>query len=131
MSDMTLFSVIESPTHPNFSALYRRLKINELKFNSMRKAIAQLKKEKPDYIVAEFSYGYSNNYAGVNVSNLDVLLASLRKYAPQARAIVMVHKYEHQYVGKLEALFPLYAVLQYPVQESRIEDLLTPLKDQR
>ena len=125
---MTLFSVIESPAHPNFSALYRRLKINELKFNSMRKAIAQLKKEKPDYIVAEFSYGYSNNYAGVNVSNLDVLLASLRKYAPQARAIVMVHKFEHQYVGKLEALLPLYAVLQYPVQDRQIEELLAPPK---
>ena len=36
----------------------------------------------------------------------------------------MVHKSEHQYIGKLEALFPLYAVLQYPVSESRIEELL-------
>jgi len=125
MSAITLFSVIDSPTHPNFSALYRRLKINELKFNSMRKAIVQLKKQKPDYIIAEFSYGYSNNYAGVNVSNLDVLLASLRKYAPQARAIVMVHKSEHQHIGKLQALFPLYAVLQYPIPEGRIEELLT------
>ncbi len=130
MSDITLFSVIESPSHPNFSALYRRLNINELKFNSMRKAIARLKKQKPDYIVAEFSYGYSNNYAGVNVSNLDVLLASLRKYAPQARAIVMVHKSEHQYIGKLEALFPLYAVLQYPVRESHVEALLNQNGDQ-
>jgi len=124
MSAITLFSVIDSPTHPNLSALYKRLKINELKFNSTRKAIAQLKEQKPDYIVAEFSYGYSNNYAGVNVSNLDVLLASLRKYAPQARTIVMVHRSEHQYIGKLESLFPLYAVLQYPVSESRIEELL-------
>jgi len=124
MSAITLFSVIESPTHPNFSALFRRLGINELKFNSMRKAIAQLKKQKPDYIVAEFSYGYSNNYAGVNVSNLDVLLASLRKYAPEAKAIVMVHKSEHQHIDKLEALFPLYAVLQYPVRESHLENLL-------
>ena len=126
MSYITLFSVIESPSHPNLSALYRRLNINELKFNSMRKAIARLKKQKPDYIVAEFSYGYSNNYAGVNVSNLDVLLASLRKYAPQARAIVLVHKSEHQFIGKLEALFPLYAVLQYPLRENQIEELLNP-----
>ena len=129
MSEITLFSVIESPTHPNLSALYRRLKINELKFNSTRKAIAQLKKQTPDYIVAEFAYGYSNNYAGVNVSNLDVLLASLRKYAPQARTLVLVPKSEYQYIGKLEALFPLYAVLQYPVSESRIEELLKPVSD--
>ena len=91
----------------------------------MRKVIAQLKKQQPDFIVAEFSYGYSSNYAGVNISNLDVLLASLRKYAPQARVIVMVDKAEQQYVGKLAELFPLYAVLQFPVREQEIESLLT------
>jgi hypothetical protein len=121
----TLFSVIESPAHPNFTALYQRLKVNEVKFNSMRKVIAQLKKQQPDFIVAEFSYGYSSNYAGVNISNLDVLLASLRKYAPHARVIVMVDKAEQQYVGKLAELFPLYAVLQFPVREQEIESLLT------
>jgi DNA-binding NarL/FixJ family response regulator len=121
----TLFSVIESPAHPNFTALYQRLKVNEVKFNSMRKVIAQLKKQQPDFIVAEFSYGYSSNYAGVNISNLDVLLASLRKYAPQARVVVMVDKAEQQYVGKLAELFPLYAVLQFPVREQEIESLLT------
>ena len=123
----TLFSVIESPAHPNFTTLYRRLDVNEVKFNSMRKVIAQLKKQQPDFIVAEFSYGYSSNYAGVNISNLDVLLASLRKYAPCARVIVMVHKSEQQYVGKLAELFPLYAVLQFPVRDQEIEVLLTAI----
>jgi hypothetical protein len=121
----TLFSVIESPAHPNFTALYRRLEVNEVKFNSMRKVIAELKRQQPDFIVAVFSYGYSNNYAGVNISNLDVMLASLRKYAPQARVIVLVDKAEQRYVSKLAALFPLYAVLQFPVQEQQIELLLT------
>ena len=121
----TLFSVIESPAHPNFTALYKRLNVNEVKFNSMRKVIAQLKKQKPDFIVAEFAYGYSNNYAGVNISNLDVLLASLRKYAPRARVIVMVDRSEQQYVDKLAELFPLYAVLPFPVQEHAIAEFLT------
>ena len=125
MPVVTLFSVIESPAHPNFTLLYRRLKVTEVKFNSMRKVIARLKIQQPDFIVAEFSYGYSSNYAGVNISNLDVLLASLRKYAPQARVIVMVDKAEQQYVGKLAELFPLYAVLQLPVREQEIEALLT------
>ncbi|MEN8761679.1 MAG: hypothetical protein ABF290_04535 [Thiogranum sp.] len=125
MPGKTLFSVIESPAHPNFTALYRRLEVNEVKFNSMRKVIAELKRQQPDFIVAEFSYGYSNNYAGVNISNLDVMLASLRKYAPQARVIVLVDKAEQRYVSKLAALFPLYAVLQFPVQEQQIELLLT------
>ena len=124
MPGTILFSVIESHAHPNFTALYQRLKINEVKFNSMRKAIAQLKKQQPDFIVAEFSYGYSSNYAGANISNLDVLLASLRKYAPQARVIVMVDKSEQQYVGLLADRFPLYAVLQIPVSEQQIAALL-------
>jgi len=124
MSETVLFSVIESPSHPKFSALYRRLGIREQKFNSMRKAIAGLKKECPDYVVAEFAYGYSNNYAGVNVSNLDVLLASLRKYAPQARMVVLVHKAEYRYIDKLAELFTLYAVLQFPVSEAQMEAVL-------
>lgn len=125
MSRPTLFSVIESPAHPNLSSLYRRLGINEVKLNSIRKTISQLKKQKPDFIVAEFSYGYSNNYAGVNISNLDVLLASLARYAPDARVIVMVDKSEQQYVSKLRDIFPLHAVVRFPVRENQIEALLT------
>ena len=81
MSTKTLFSIIESSGHPNFTELYNSLDIEEIKINSMRKAISTLKKQQPDFIVAEFFYGYGNNYAGVNISNLDVLLYSLQKYS--------------------------------------------------
>ena len=87
----------------------------------MRKAISALKDETPDYVVAEFFYGYGNNYAGVNVSNLDVFLYSLQKYAPEARVVVLVDRHERQFVEKLSALFPLHAVLQHPVHEQDIE----------
>ncbi len=124
---MILYSVIESPAHPNLSALYHRRGIEELKFNSVRKAISQLKKQPPDWVVADFSYGYANNYAGVNVSNLDVLLASLRRYAPDARVIVLADKSEYQYVDKLKALFKVDMALQYPLSESKMDELLTEL----
>lgn len=90
----------------------------------MRKAISALKDCTPDYVVAEFFYGYGNNYAGVNVSNLDVFLYSLQKSAPDARVIVLVDRHERQFVKKLSALFTLHAVLQHPVRESDIEPLL-------
>jgi hypothetical protein len=125
MSTATLFSIIESPMHPDFSSVYNRAKIQEIKFSSMRKAISKLKKQQPDYVVAEFFYGYGNNYAGVNISNLDVFLYSLQRYAPQARVIVMVDKSERQYVDKLNDMFPLHAVLQYPVSKAQIEALLS------
>jgi len=123
MSARTLFSIIESPAHPDFSRLYQRLQIREVRLSSMRKAISALKDDTPDYVVAEFFYGYGNNYAGVNVSNLDVFLYSLQKYAPDARVVVLVDRHERPFVEKLSALFPLHAVLQHPVREQDIEPL--------
>lgn len=90
----------------------------------MRKALALLKKQQPDIIVAEFFYGYSNNYAGVNISNLDVMLYSLQKYSPNTRVIVLVDKSERQYVDKLNEIFPIHAVLQVPVNRKEIESAL-------
>ncbi len=90
----------------------------------MRKALAALKTEPYDVIVAEFFYGYGNNYAGVNVSNLDVMLYSLQKYAPDTRVIVLVDKSEYEYVDALNAIYPLHAVLQYPLAERDIVQAL-------
>ncbi len=124
MSDTTLFSILESPTHPDFSALYRRLGIRQIEFRSMRKVMSELKRQRPDIVVAEFFYGYANNYAGINISNLDVFLFSLQKYAPEVRVIVLVEKSEREYVDKLNEIFPLHAVLVQPVQVSQLERLL-------
>jgi hypothetical protein len=124
MSQYTLFSIVESPSHPDFSGLYRQRGINEVRLPSMRKAIGQLKKQTPDIVVAEFFYGYGNNYAGVNVSNLDVFLHSLQKYSRAAKMIVLVEKSERRFVDKLGALFPLHTVLTYPVSVSRMEQVL-------
>ena len=90
----------------------------------MRKAISHLKKQKPDFVVADFLYGYGNNYAGVNVSNLDVFLHSLEKYAPDAKVIVMVEKEEIKYLPKLADLFTLHAALQYPVSVEAMTEML-------
>ena len=116
MPEKILFSIVESPLHPDFSALYRQLGLREFKFGSMRKAIGALKSRVPDIVVAEFIYGYGNNYAGVNVSNLDVFLYSLQKYSSDYALIIMVDKDEMQYVEKLSVLFPVHAILQHPVQ---------------
>ncbi len=125
MPSATLLSIVESPTHPDFSGLYRRLDLAETRVGSIRKAISQLKSQAPDFIVAEFFYGYGNNYAGVNISNLDVFLYSLQKFAPTARVIVMVDKIERRYVDKLNGIIPLHAVLQHPVHGTAMEQLLT------
>ncbi len=121
---LNLLSIIESPTHPGLSSLYQRLGISEHKVNSVRNALKLLKREAPDFIVAEFFYGYGNNYAGVHISNLDVLLYSLPKYAPRAKVIIFVTQSEHQHVGHLNSIYPLHGILQHPLQQSELEALL-------
>jgi len=119
-----LFSIIESLGHPNLTDLYRRLGIEEVRLPSQRKAVQALKRSAPDLVVAEFFYGFGNNYAGANLGNLDVFLASLQKYAPEARVIVLVEKAQRQYVDKLAQRFPLYAVIEQPVRPADIAPLL-------
>ncbi len=120
MAKRTVYSIIESPTHPDLADVYARAGLDEIRLTSTRKAIAQLKERAPDYVVAEFFYGYGNNYAGVNISNLDVFLFSLQKYAPHARVIVLVDKSERQYVDKLNDILPLHAVFVLPVQPEQM-----------
>lgn len=124
MPQPILFSIIESPTHPDLSAIYSRHNIDEIRLTSTRKAISALKQQKPDIVVGEFFYGYGNNYAGVNISNLDVFLFSLQKYAPKARIILMVDKAERQHVDKLNSIMPLHAVLTHPISAEDFETAL-------
>ncbi len=124
MTPRTLFSIIESPAHPDFSALYRRLGFEEVRLTSQRKAIAELKRRTPDFVVAEFFYTFNTYYQAVNISNLDVLLNSLVKYAPAARVIVLVSAAERQHVDALNAILPLHGVLVQPVEAAELEALL-------
>ncbi len=122
----TLFSIIESPTHPFLTPLYNQLGFDELCFKHMRKLISKIKKVQPDYIAAEFFYGYGNNYAGINISNLDVMLYSLQRYSPNTKVIVFVDKNEKQYSDKLNDILPLHAVFTRPINKAEI---IVSLKD--
>ena len=125
MSTRTLFSIIESPKHPNLSALFSRLGFEEVQLTSTRKAVSQLKKQVPDVVVADFVYGYSNNYSGVHISNLDVFLMSMQKFAPQTRVIVLADASELQYAQKMQDIFPVKAILPFTVAEQDLEALLS------
>ncbi|MCB1737181.1 MAG: hypothetical protein KDI42_03555 [Gammaproteobacteria bacterium] len=121
---MNLLSVIESPLHPNFTALYAELGLIETRVDSMRKAMKEAKRNPPDFVVAEFVYGWGNNYAGVNLSNLDVLLYALEKFAPDTRVIVFADKDERPHVDRLLDIFPLHGVLVNPPREADMRALL-------
>ena len=116
-----LLSVIETPLHPDFSALYRAKGYAPDQVNSMRKAISHVKKQPVDLVVAEFLYGYGEDYAGITVSNVDVLLYSLQRYRPEAEIILLVNKNEQQYLARLPESFTIKAVLVHPVRAEEME----------
>jgi hypothetical protein len=116
----TLFALIESPFHPNFTALYQRLGIAVEFFDTARRLHKALQKQAPDYFVGDFIYGWANNYAGTNLSNLDVTLATLQRFAPEAKVIVFAHPRDEAHVGRLAELFLIHAVLKYPVAEQQM-----------
>ncbi|MCK4840924.1 MAG: hypothetical protein KAT04_03460, partial [Methylococcales bacterium] len=65
------------------------------------------------------------NYAGVNISNLDVLLYSLQKYSEHTKVIVLVDKSEYEYVDKLNSIIKLHDVFKSPVNTKQVRESLT------
>lgn len=124
MSQPVLYDIVESPLHPKCTALYQRLGFEVVPLTAQRKAIGQLKKQPPTWVVADFIYAFSTYYQATNISNLDVLLNSLVKYAPEAKVIVLAAKADLEHVEKLRAIHPLAAVLPYPVSEAALEEIL-------
>lgn len=124
-----LYSIVESPAHPNLSDLYARQGFEEVRLASQRKALAELKRRPPAVVVAEFIYAFSTYYQATNISNLDVLLQSLVKYAPATRVIVLVNKADRERVQPLQAIHPLQAVLTLPVTETEMAAALLEIPE--
>lgn len=125
MSNSIVISIIESMMFPDFSALYQRKGLTELRVNSVRKAVTLVKKQPINYIVVEFFYAYSTNYSGIYKSNIEVLLVSLFKYSPNTKVIVLAKKKEIQFLHVLDAVdYPVHGVLQLPTTSVQMEALL-------
>lgn len=119
-----LYTLLASPFAPHFPALYEELGIAAERFDSARNLHRALKQQPPDFFVGEFVYGWANNYAGTNVSNLDVTLIALKAAAPKAKIILVMQPSEAPHIDKLLALFPAHAVLTYPITEAQMRGAL-------
>lgn len=110
-----LYTLLESPTFLRFPDLYHSPGISEARFSSARQFNKAIAKTAPDLILAEFIYGFGNNYAGINVSTLEASLYALQRHAPQAKVLIIVDKTEQIHAPKLKVLFHIDAVLTLPV----------------
>lgn len=120
----SLYTLTASPFSVHFPALYQELGIEAERFDSARNLHRALKKQVPDFFVGEFIYGWGNDYAGNTISNLDVTLRTLQAFAPKAKVIVVMQPAEAPHIGKLLELFPVHAVLKYPIAEDQMRAAL-------
>ncbi len=116
----TLLAIIEMGGYPNFMPLYQSMGFSVEVVNSMRKARAFLKKERPDVVVAE--YNFQSQFRD-RTSNLETLMAVLQKHGG-TRVIAFYEKETRHKLDQLTERFPLHATLTYPVQEEELRAAL-------
>ncbi len=112
----TLLSIVELGGYPNFAPIYERLGCRVVVENSMRKALAAVKKHAPKVVVAEFNF--QSDFRD-RTSSLESLMAVVQRL-PSTRVIVF---YEREYVdqlAKLQANFTLFRVMAYPIVEDQL-----------
>ena len=121
MPPKTLLSVVGPVASPRLQTLYRSLGFTVISANSTRKALTQIKNNKPDIIVAEFLF--SPTY-GSQLSNFEALLAGVQRDAPRAKIIALYDKKDQAHLLKVSERFPLFGSFHFPVDESGLEDCL-------
>lgn len=118
-----LLSIIELGGYPNLFPLYQRLGFDVEIVNSQRKARAVIRKHCPDVIVAE--YNFQSDFRD-RTSNLETLMAVLQRH-PDVRVLVFYLPEQAGKLGLLEARFPLFAKIPFPVTEQQVESVLRPV----
>lgn len=122
-----LLSIVEHGGYPNFAPLYEELGYVVAVENSMRKAIAFLKKARPAVIVAEFNF--QSDFRD-RTSSLESLLAVVQRL-PETSVIVF---YDREYLpqfDKLRSRLPVHAAIAFPVDERELRACLGELAARR
>ena len=91
---------------------------------SMRKAIALLKKRRPDVIVAEFNY--QSDFRD-RTSNLESLLATRQTRCPDARVVVFYEREQAGHFEKVLGRFEVDRTLPFPIAPAAVAEALASL----
>ncbi|HHB13418.1 MAG TPA: hypothetical protein ENK62_09490 [Chromatiales bacterium] len=116
-----LLAIVELGGYPDFGPLYRRLGFEVRVENSMRKALAWLKRHTPAVIVAEFNYqsGFRDR-----LSNLESLMGAVQRLAGSPRIVVFYEPETRHQLVRLQARFEFFEVLPYPIDAGKLEGAL-------
>lgn len=116
----SVVSIVKLGGYPDFSPLFASLGYEHEILSSGRKAIAYLKKNPPQWVIAEF---YVQSDFRDRTGNLESVMALLQGMH-DTRVLVL---YESQDRDKLELLhqrFPIFESLPLPVNEERMREYL-------
>jgi len=120
-----LLAIVELGGYPDFSALYKRQGYQVTLLHNTRKAMAFLKKELPDVIVAEFNY--QSNFRD-RTSTLESVLATVERlqqsHSSPVKVIVFYDREYETALQKLQNAFDNFEVIPYPVTEAELEKRL-------
>ena len=122
----TLLSIVELGGYPNLTPLYEDAGFKVVSTNTMRKALNQLRRLKPDLIVAEFIYGPTY---GSQLSNFESLYAALQTLDPPAKLIALVNKADHTHFLTVSSRYSDTDVLYFPIDQDKLKGLLLTITE--
>lgn len=115
-----LIEFVELGGYPDLSPVYRALGYEVETLYTPRKAVAAIKKRKPDVIVGEFNY---QNEFRDRISNLESVLAAVAHQA-DVRIIVLYQPDEKEIFSKFRARFPAIETIAQPLDAEQMRALL-------
>jgi hypothetical protein len=116
----SLLAVVEFLAHTQLKPHYERLGFAVSQEFTVRKAIAQLRKARPDVIAADF---YFQPDFRDRVSNLESLLAAAQPFLA-TRILVYYDPAHRSALDKVRSRFRIDAALTTPVQIAELEAVL-------
>ena len=111
-----LLSIVEQGGYPLYDTVYQQAGYQVTMVETMRKAVAAIKKNQPDTIVAEFNF--QSDFRD-RTSSLETLLASIQKY-PDTRVIVFYDQENTDKLNLLLAVREVHSTLTYPIDENAL-----------
>tara|TARA_X000000950_G_scaffold286673_1_gene396290 strand:+ start:418 stop:825 length:408 start_codon:yes stop_codon:yes gene_type:complete len=121
-----LLSVIELGGYTDVMSVYQEFAYQVTQEYSARKAIAYLKKNQVDVIVAEFNYQHTFRD---RLSNLESIIAAAQKI-PDVQFIVLYEREFEEYLDKLRAHYNFSAEIVFPVTPQKMRSALVGLNCQ-
>jgi DNA-binding NarL/FixJ family response regulator len=120
-SPKKLLSVIEFIEHAQYPAIYKALGYEVTTEWQVRKAVSQIRKIKPDVIVADF---YFQSDFRDRLSNLESLLAATQ-LQKEIRVLVFYEPHNEPVLGKVRERMRIDAALPMPATDEAIKATLS------